>query len=100
MIVRISRASYPPERHAEVTALLDAAAATLVPTICQLPGCTSFYAASDQASSTMINVSVWDTLEQTNAIVAPMLALAKQFTQLGVEFERPIVNYAVLWQMP
>jgi hypothetical protein len=47
----------------------------------------------------MVNVSVWDTLEHANAIVAPMLALAKQFTDLGVEFERPIVNYPVLWQL-
>lgn len=100
MIVRVSRASYPPERHAEVTALLDAAAETLGPAIRQLPGCSSFYAASDQTSSTMINVSVWDTLEHAIAIAAPMVALAKQFTELDVEFERPIVNYAVLWQLP
>jgi hypothetical protein len=29
-----------------------------------------------------------------------MASLAKDFIELGVEFERPIVNYSVLWQLP
>lgn len=102
MIVRISRATYPPERHAEITARLDASAKTLVPVLRQLPGRIGYYAGSEQASSTMVNVSVWDTLEHANAMstLAPMLALAQQFVELGVEFERPIVNYPVLWRLP
>ena len=102
MIVRISRGTYPPEQHAEVTARLDASARALVPAIQQLPGCISYYAGLEQASSTMVNVSVWDTLEHANAMstLAPMLALAQQFIELGVEFERPIVNYPVLWRLP
>ena len=102
MIVRISRGTYPPERHAEVTAGLDASATTLIPAIRQLPGCISYYVGSEQPSSTMVNVSVWDTPEHANAMstLAPMLALARQFIELGVELERPIVNYPVLWQLP
>jgi hypothetical protein len=29
-----------------------------------------------------------------------MAALAKEFVALGAEFERPIVNYQALWQLP
>jgi len=101
-IVRISKGRYPPEQHAAVTARLDASAKTLAPAILQLPGCISYYVGSDAASSTMINVSVWDTLEHASAMstLAPMVALAQEFIELGVEFERPIVNYPVLWQLP
>jgi hypothetical protein len=50
----------------------------------------------------MINVSVWDTLEHAQAMAAlpEMAALARQFIAMGVEFERPIVNYPVLWSVP
>ncbi len=49
----------------------------------------------------MINVSVWDTLEhaQAMATLPEMTALGKEFTALGAEFERPIVNYSSLWQI-
>jgi hypothetical protein len=30
---------------------------------------------------------------------APMLALAKEYTQAGVQFERPITHYDVLWNI-
>ena len=101
-IVRISKGRYAAERHAEVTARLDASAKTLVPAIRELPGCISYYVGSDAASATMVNVSVWDTLEHATAMstLAPMVALAREFIELGVEFERPIVNYPALWQLP
>jgi quinol monooxygenase YgiN len=102
MIVRISKGRYARERHAAVTARLDEAASTLIPAIRRLPGCLSYYAATDEASSTMINVSTWDTLEhaQAMATLSEMAALAQEFGALGVEFERPIANYPVLWQLP
>ena len=84
-----------------MTTRLAASAKTLVPAIRALAGCLSYYVSTDEASSTMINVSVWDSTEHANAMagLAPMLALAKEFVELGVEFERPIVNYPVLWQL-
>jgi quinol monooxygenase YgiN len=74
----------------------------LIPAIRRLPGCLSYYAATDAASSTMVNVSFWDTLEhaQAMATLPEMGELAKEFVALGVEFERPIVNYQTLWQLP
>jgi quinol monooxygenase YgiN len=102
MIVRISKGSYPPARHAEFTARMNEAGIALMPAIRRLPGCLSYYAATDEASSTMINVSVWDTLEhaQAMATLPEMAALAKEFVAMGAEFERPIVNYPALWQLP
>ena len=102
MYVRISKGRYKPELHAEVTARLQASAESLVPAIRAMAGCVSYYAATDETSCTMINVSVWDTLEHAQAMasLAAMNALAQEFIALGVEFERPIVNYPVLWQLP
>ena len=102
MFVRISKGRYKPELHAEVTARLDASSKSLVPAITAMAGCLSYYVASEEASCTMVNVSVWDTSEhaQTMGSLPEMAALAKDFIALGVEFERPIINYPVLWQLP
>jgi quinol monooxygenase YgiN len=102
MFVRISKGSYPSALYLEVTSRLNASAESLVPAIRAMPGCLSYYAGADQASNTMVNVSVWDTLEHAQAMasLSEMAALAKEFIGLGVEFERPIVNYPVLWQLP
>jgi quinol monooxygenase YgiN len=101
MVVRISKGRYRPELHAEVTARLSASATTLVPAIRSMPGCLGYCAGSDESSGSMVNVSVWDTLEHAQAMAAlpEMAALARQFIALGVEFERPIVNYPVLWSL-
>jgi hypothetical protein len=49
----------------------------------------------------MINVSVWQSLAEAKQMetLAPMLALAKEFSQMGVNFERPIINYDVVWEI-
>jgi quinol monooxygenase YgiN len=101
MIVRISRGNYPIQLHDKVTERLAASSKVLLPAIRALPGCIEFYAATEKSSSSMINVIVWDSMEHAQKMgeLAPMLALAKEFTDLGVEFERPIVNYTVLWRM-
>ena len=102
MIVRISKGAYPARIHAEVTARMDAASQSLIPAIRMLPGCLGFYVATEENSSTMVNVSVWETLEHAEAMstLAEMIALAREFIALGVEFERPIINYPVLWKLP
>jgi quinol monooxygenase YgiN len=80
---------------------LDASAKSLVPAIRAMPGCLSYYAGSDATTNTMVNVSVWDSLEHAQAMgsLPEMAALARDFIALGVEFERPIANYPVLWQL-
>lgn len=102
MFVRISKGSYPAALHAEFTRRMADAGKTLIPAIRRLPGCLSYYAATDASSSTMINVSVWDTLEhaQAMATLSEMGELAKEFIALGAVFDRPIINYQALWQLP
>jgi quinol monooxygenase YgiN len=102
MFVRISKGRYSPELHAAVQARLEASSRSLIPAISAMAGCLSYYVGSDEASSTMINVSVWDTHEHAQAmsLLPEMASLAKEFIALGVEFERPIINYSVLWQLP
>lgn len=102
MFVRISKGRYPSARHAEFTARMAKAGDVLIPAIRRLPGCLGYWAATDEASSTMVNVSLWDTLEhaQAMATLPEMAALATEFVALGAEFERPIINYPALWQLP
>jgi len=90
------------QRDAAVTGRFNASAKRLVPAIRQRPGGISHCVGSDAASSTMVNVSVWDAIDRANAMstLAPMVALKQEFKALGVEFERPFVNYPVLWQLP
>lgn len=101
MIVRISKGRYPAGRHAEFTVMMKKAGEVLVPAIRRLPGCSSYFAATDEGTSTMVNVSVWDTLEhaQAMATLPEMGALAQEFVAMGAEFDRPIVNYEALWQI-
>lgn len=49
----------------------------------------------------MINVSVWQSLADAKQMetLAPMLALTKEFIDLGVTFERPIINYDTVWEI-
>ena len=101
MFVRISKGRYPVDRHGEFTRRMTDAGPVLIPAIKRLAGCLSYHAATDEASSTMINVSVWDTLEHAQAMSAlpEMAELAREFVALGAEFERPIINYETLWSI-
>lgn len=100
-IVRISRGSFAPERFESVKARLDASQKSLVPAIRGLHGCLHYWAGIDASSNTMVNVSVWKSMEDAKQMenLQPMKELAGEFIQLGVTFERPVLNYQTLWQM-
>jgi quinol monooxygenase YgiN len=80
---------------------MNAASASLVPAIKKLPGCIDYYVATEESSLSMVNVSVWQTIEHANGMstLKEMADLAQEFISLGVVFERPIVNYPVLWNI-
>lgn len=48
-----------------------------------------------------MNISVWDSVEHAQQMdsLKEMKALFVPFTTAGVAFERPIVNYALDWQI-
>ena len=100
-VVRLSRGSFAEGDYARVRARLEQSQASLVPAIRQLRGCLHYWAGIDATSNTMVNVSIWESLADARQMetLAPMLALAKEFTTIGVTFERPIVNYDSLWQL-
>jgi hypothetical protein len=100
-VLRISRGSFKPEDYERIKARLDGSQHTLVPAITKLSGCLHYWAGIDRASNTMVNVSVWKSLTDAKQMdtLAPMLALAGEFVELGVVFERPIANYETLWRI-
>lgn len=100
-VLRISRSSFKPENYERVKARLDGSHQTLAPAVRNLTGCLHYWAGIDRTTGTMVNVSVWKSLEDAKQMdtLAPMLALAVEFTGLGVVFERPIANYELLWQV-
>jgi hypothetical protein len=71
----------------------------LLPGIRAMHGCRGYFAGSDPVTSSLSNVSIWNTLEDAKQMerFQPMLDLAKRFA--GATFERPIMNYATLWQL-
>jgi hypothetical protein len=100
MVVRISRGRFDVAAHAELARLLSQAQDQLVPAIRRLPGLVSYHAAIDQSVGTMVNVSVWDSLEHAQAMgsLTEMSDLREVFESRGVAFE-PVVNYEVLWSI-
>lgn len=98
--VRISRGRFDPVQGAEIDQLLRTSGETLIPAIRHLAGNLHYYAGIDHASGTMINVSVWKTVEhaQQMATLAEMAAQAAVFRDKGVQFE-PIINYETVWEI-
>jgi hypothetical protein len=49
----------------------------------------------------MAFVSIWDTLADAKQLdtLAPMLQLGKEFTDIGVHFDRPITNFLGSWEI-
>lgn len=66
-----------------------------------MPGLINFYAGADEATSSLTNVSIWETLDNAKQLdtFQPMLELGKVFVQKGATFERPIMNHLMLWQL-
>jgi hypothetical protein len=100
MYVRLSRAYFEPARFEEIQRWLVESEKDLVPGIRKLAGLVKFHAGIDRSSGTMINVSVWDTLEHAEQMNAfqPMIDAGNRFRRIGVRFD-PIVNYEVLWEI-
>jgi hypothetical protein len=100
-VVRISRGSFAAERYEDIRRRLASAESSLAPAIRELSGCLHYFAAIDRESNSIVNVSIWRSLADAQQMqtLAPMLELAEEFTREGVRFERPIVNFDVLWEL-
>lgn len=100
-VIRVSILRCSPERFGELRQMAMEADAVLRPGIEAMPGLLSFYFGADEATSSLSNVSLWTSLEAAKQLdtFQPMLDLGKPFEAKGATFERPIMNYATLWQL-
>jgi hypothetical protein len=99
--VRVSVLRCHPHQFAELKKMMAESIAVLEPGIRQMRGLIHFYAGEDEAVNSLTNVSVWRTLEDAKQLdtFQPMLDLGKAFVSNGATFERPIMNYASLWEI-
>src|SRR5919197_2051598 len=67
-VVRLSRGSFEPAQFIAIRNRLDESRKTLVPAIKALRGCLHFWAGVDAVSNTMINISIWATLEDAKQL--------------------------------
>lgn len=98
-IVRLSFGWYPPEKEAQVAAVLDYAGKPLGDAIRKLPGLISYYSGIDRVQHAMVNVSLWKDLPSAQQMgkLQAMLDQGAELTRLGVTFVRPIPNCETLW---
>jgi hypothetical protein len=100
-IVRVSIIRCPPDKFAEMRQMMIEVEKELRPGIESMRGLLAFYAGADEATSSLTNVSVWADLAAAKQLdhFQPMLDSGKEFVAKGATFERPIMNYATLWQL-
>ena len=100
-IVRVSILRCAPETFAEIREMMVNAEKVLRPGIESMRGLLAYYAGADEATSSLTNVSLWNDLAAAKQMdtFQPMLDLGKEFAAKGATFERPIMNYATLWQL-
>jgi quinol monooxygenase YgiN len=99
-IVRISRGRFAPENYQRVKQVIDDSARPLVPAIRALTGLIYYHAAVDPETSTVVNVSIWDSMDAAKQMdsLAPMLVQRRIVEGAGVTFDK-IANYAPLWKI-
>jgi hypothetical protein len=100
VVVRLSRGTFDASMLDAVQTKLELGRLTLEPAIRELRGVRHYYVGIDEASNTMVNISVWDSLEDAKQMetLAAMLAQRDIFLELGVVFD-PIRNYTTLWSI-
>ena len=100
-IIRISIGKFNAEIAATVQTKLQESRSRLEAGIRAMSGNLAYYVGIDHTNNAMHNVSIWKSVADANqmATFAPMLALGTEFAELGVRFERPILNCDTLWQL-
>ena len=100
-VIRVSILRCEPSQFEEFKRMMSESESILAPGIRAMRGCRAYFVGADVASSSLSNVSIWDTLDDAKQMerFQPMLDLGKRFLDAGATFERPIMNYATLWQL-
>ena len=98
-VIRVSIIRCQPDRFEHLKSMVAESEAELRGGLEAMPGLIAFYAGADNATSSMTNTSVWDNLEHARQLDSfqPMLLAGKRLAAEGATFERPIMNYEMLW---
>jgi hypothetical protein len=101
-VVRVSLGSFDADKAAAVEAELIESRVQLEAGIRAMRGNLGYYVGVDRVNNAMSNVSIWESIEAANqmATFQPMLDLAGRFVALGVRFQRPILNFTTVWELP
>jgi hypothetical protein len=99
-VVRISKGTFPPAKYDEIYRLIQDSAKVLVPALKQLRGLVYYHAGVDARTGTVVNVSVWNSLEDAKQMdsLAAMLAQRPILEAAGVTFDK-IANYLPTWKI-
>jgi len=99
-VVRVSQGFFEPHQYEIVATKLKEGGAILEPALRALPGLVRYYVSIDSISNSMVNVSVWESLQAAQQMntLKEMLAQRDIFTAQGVQFQ-PIRNYSGLWSI-
>src|SRR3569833_2893247 len=99
-VVRVSFFRCKPEDFARLNTMMGEAEPVLRPGSEAMDGFLDFLAGADEATHSLINTSFWRTLAAAQQLdrYEPMLALGREFVAAGAQFERPVMNYGLLWR--
>jgi hypothetical protein len=99
-VVRVARGRFASEKNDEVRRLLAKSATTLGPAIRALKGLLYYHAGVDAHTSTVVNVSIWETDQDASQMdtLAPMLAERPILEAAGVTFDKN-ANYEPEWKI-
>jgi len=99
-VVRVSQGFFEPQQHDVVAAKLHEGRSVLEPALRALPGLIHYYVSIDSISNSMVNVSIWESLQAAQQMntLKEMLEQRDIFVALGVKFQ-PIRNYSGLWSI-
>ena len=100
-VIRISMGSFVAGQAALVEAKLNESKASLEAGIRAMKGNLGYFVGADRTHHAMHNVSFWESVADADQMstFAPMLTLAGEFTEIGVRFQRPILNFNTLWNL-
>lgn len=100
-VVRVSILRCQPSQFSTFKRLMAESNRELEAGIRQMHGLVHYYAGHDEATLSLTNISVWQALSDAKQMdtFEPMLALGRSFAAKGATFERPIMNYATLWEI-
>ncbi|HUN42081.1 MAG TPA: hypothetical protein VMU81_17475 [Acetobacteraceae bacterium] len=100
VVIRISVMRCDPSEFERFRAMTVEVEQVLRPGIEAMPGLLAFYTGADASNAAFSQTSIWTTIENAKQLdrFQPMLDSGRQFTAAGARFERPIINYACLWE--